>query len=204
MSEIKILIVDDHQLFGLGLKELLLKQTDYQIIGPLKELNEINSTIQTQSPQLILLDINLAGINGIDLGKKLKVDFLHLKIIMLTMYEHAAFLQNAKDVDMDGYLLKDCDFNELLQGINAVLKGGTCFMKIKGEQFPILKDAFGDKLKLSEREIEISKEICNGLNNNEIAEKLRLSFHTIKTHRKNIYTKLGISHVTELKDILKL
>lgn len=204
MSEIKILIVDDHQLFGLGLKELLLKQTDYQIIGPLKELNEINSTIQTQSPQLILLDINLAGINGIDLGKKLKVDFLHLKIIMLTMYEHAAFLQNAKDVDMDGYLLKDCDFNELLQGINAVLEGGTCFMKIKGEQFPILKDAFGDKLKLSEREIEISKEICNGLNNNEIAEKLRLSFHTIKTHRKNIYTKLGISHVTELKDILKL
>jgi|GWRWMinimDraft_6_1066014.scaffolds.fasta_scaffold02383_2 DNA-binding NarL/FixJ family response regulator len=204
MSEIKILIVDDHQLFGLGLKELLLKQTDYQIIGPLKELNEINSTIQTQSPQLILLDINLAGINGIDLGKKLKVDFLHLKIIMLTMYEHAAFLQNAKDVGMDGYLLKDCDFNELLQGINAVLEGGTCFMKIKGEQFPILKDAFGDKLKLSEREIEISKEICNGLNNNEIAEKLRLSFHTIKTHRKNIYTKLGISHVTELKDILKL
>ena len=204
MSEIKILIVDDHQLFGLGLKELLLKQTDYQIIGPLKELNEINSTIQTQSPQLILLDINLAGINGIDLGKKLKVDFLHLKIIMLTMYEHAAFLQNAKDVGMDGYLLKDCDFNELLQGINAVLEGGTCFMKIKGEQFPILKDAFGDKHKLSEREIEISKEICNGLNNNEIAEKLRLSFHTIKTHRKNIYTKLGISHVTELKDILKL
>ena len=204
MSEIKIIIVDDHQLFGLGLKELLLKQTEYQIIGPLKELNEINSTIQTQSPQLILLDINLAGINGIDLGKKLKVDFLHLKIIMLTMYEHAAFLQNAKDVGMDGYLLKDCDFNELLQGINAVLEGGTCFMKIKGEQFPILKDAFGDKLKLSEREIEISKEICNGLNNNEIAEKLRLSFHTIKTHRKNIYTKLGISHVTELKDILKL
>ncbi len=203
MSEIKIIIVDDHQLFGLGLKELLLKQTDYHIFGPLKELNEINSTIQAQSPQLILLDINLAGINGIDLGKKLKVDFLHLKIIMLTMYEHAAFLQNAKDVGMDGYLLKDCDFDELLQGISAVLKGGTCFMKIKGEQFPVLKDAFGDKHKLSEREIEISKEICNGLNNNEIAEKLRLSFHTIKTHRKNIYTKLGISHVTELKDILK-
>ncbi len=203
MSEIKIIIVDDHQLFGLGLKELLLKQTDYHIFGPLKELNEINSTIQAQSPQLILLDINLAGINGIDLGKKLKVDFLHLKIIMLTMYEHAAFLQNAKDVGMDGYLLKDCDFDELLQGISAVLHGGTCFMKIKGEKIPVLKDAFGAKHKLSEREIEISKEICNGLNNNEIAEKLRLSFHTIKTHRKNIYTKLGISHVTELKDILK-
>ena len=203
MSEIKILIVDDHLLFGLGLKELLLKQTNYQILGPLKELNEIYSTIQAQSPQLILLDINLNGVNGIDLGKKLKADFPRLKMIMLTMYEHSVFLKNAKDAGMDGYLLKDCDTKVFLKGISDVLQGGTCFMEIRNEQIFVLKDTFGDKLKLSDREIEIATEICNGLNNNEIAEKLCLSFHTIKTHRKNIYTKLRISHVTELIEILK-
>lgn len=203
MPKIKILIIDDHMLFGLGLKELLLKQTDYEIFGPLKHINEINAEIQSKMPKLLLLDINLNGINGIDLGKKLKSDFPYLKIILLTMYEHATFLKQAKDAGLDGYLLKDSDSNVLINGIETVLNNGNCFLKIENENMFIIKDNFGDKHKLSEREIEIAEKICQGLNNNEIAEQLNLSYHTIKTHRKNIYTKLEISHVTELIEILK-
>lgn len=203
MQNIKILIVDDHLLFGLGLKELILKETDYKVIGPVKNLNEIISTIQSDSPDVVLLDINLNGINGIELGKKLKNEFRNIKIIILTMYEHAVFLKQAKECEMDGYILKDSDPNVLFNGIQSVLEGGSCFLKILDEKSSQKMNGFGDKYHLSEREFEVANEICKGLNNNEIAEKLNLSYHTIKTHRKNIYTKLSVSNVPELIETLK-
>jgi DNA-binding NarL/FixJ family response regulator len=204
MPKSRIIIIDDHQLFGLGLKELLLKQENYEVFGPFRNIHEINSAIQTYDPMLLLLDINLNGINGLELGKKLKVDYPNLKIIMLTMYEHVVFLKQSKDFGLDGYLLKDSEPRVLIGGINTVLNGGNCFLEIAEAPNDEMKDAFADKHKLSEREIEISCEICKGLNNNEIAEKLCLSYHTIKTHRKNIYSKLKISHVTELIEILNI
>ncbi len=204
MPKSRIIIIDDHQLFGLGLKELLLKQEIYEVFGPFKNIHEINSAIQTFDPMLLLLDINLNGINGLEMGKKLKEDYPKLKIIMLTMYEHAVFLKQSKDFGMDGYLLKDSEPHVLINGINTVLGGGKYFLEIVERANDMMKDAFADKHKLSEREIEISHEICKGLNNHEIAEKLCLSYHTIKTHRKNIYNKLKISHVTELIEILNI
>jgi len=203
MNNSKILIVDDHLLFGLGLKELLAKQETFTVFGPLKELNEINAAIHANGIELLLLDINLNGTNGIDLAKHIKSDFPQLKIIMLTMYEHAVFLKQAKEMGLDGYLLKDCDSEILINGITTVMLGGKCFLNIENKQYSVAKDSFGEKLKLSDREIEIAQQICKGLNNAEIAEKLILSYHTIKTHRKNIYTKLGISNITELIEILQ-
>ena len=158
--------------------------------------------LKNYDPKLLLLDINLNGINGIDLGKRLKEDYPKLKIIMLTMYEHAAFLKQSKEFGLDGYLLKDSEPHVLINGINTVLGGGKYFLEIVETANVLMKDAFADKHKLSEREIEIGHEICKGLNNHEIAEKLCLSYHTIKTHRKNIYNKLKISHLTELIEIL--
>jgi DNA-binding NarL/FixJ family response regulator len=203
MQKIKILIVDDHLLFGLGLKELLLKESGYEVTGPVTDLNEITSIIQSISPHVILLDINLNGLNGIQLGKKLKSEFGNIKIIILTMYEHAVFLKQAKESKMDGYLLKDSDPNVLFNGIQSVLEGGSCFLKIVDDKSSQKMNVFGDKYHLSERELEVANEICKGLNNHEIAEKLNLSYHTIKTHRKNIYTKLSVSNVPELIEILK-
>jgi DNA-binding NarL/FixJ family response regulator len=203
MHKIRILIIDDHLLFGLGLKELIQKESNYEVIGPVKEPNEIISTIHSLLPHVVLLDINLNGVNGIELGNKLKSEFENLKIIILTMYEHTVFLKQAKDLKMDGYLLKDSDSKVLLNGIQSVLEGGSCFLKIRNEKSSEKIRGFGDKYHLSERELEVANEICKGLNNNEIAEKLNLSYHTIKTHRKNIYTKLCISNVPELIEILK-
>jgi DNA-binding NarL/FixJ family response regulator len=99
--------------------------------------------------------------------------------------------------------LKDCDSEILINGITTVMLGGKCFLNIENKQYSVAKDSFGEKHKLSNREIEIAQQICKGLNNAEIAEKLILSYHTIKTHRKNIYTKLGISNITELIEILQ-
>ncbi|MBK9225335.1 MAG: response regulator transcription factor [Flavobacterium sp.] len=135
-----------------------------------------------------MLDINRSGVNGLDLGKKIKMDYPNLKIIILTMYEHAVFLKQSKEYGMDGYLLKDSEPLVLISGINNVLKGEKAFLIIEGDTVNNIKDDFAAKNKLSEREIEICHQICKGLNNHEIAEKFFLSYHTVKP-QKNIYQK---------------
>ena len=196
----KIIIADDHQLFGNGLKELLQKDKLFEVHGPIKQEEEIKQAIAELRPEVLLLDINLNGINGIELGKILKQDFPDLKIIIITMYENMSFLNQSKEANLDGYLLKDCETADLLNGIKQVLKGGTCFTKIEGVFFEdeTFKDSFLEKYNITEREMEIMTHLKNGKTNDEIAQRLYVSFHTVKTHRKNIYNKLGINNLAEL------
>lgn len=205
MPKHQLLIIDDHYLFGEGLKELLSKQKELHIEGPEKDVKRIESMLSQNTPELILMDINLSGLNGIELGAKIKEDYPDIKIIILTMYDQKTFFKQAQEAKMDGYLLKDCDSAILLKGIFEVLKGGTYFYEITDTKSHYLpeNDDFANKYKLSERELEIIKHICNGLNNKQIAETISLSYHTVKSHRKNIYFKLGISHITELIELMK-
>ncbi|WP_341226190.1 response regulator transcription factor [uncultured Arcticibacterium sp.] len=198
----KILIADDHQLFGNGLKELLQKDSLYEVHGPIMHEDEIKHTISDLRPHVLLLDINLNGINGIQLGKVLKSNFPDLKIIIITMYENLTFLAQSKEAELNGYLLKDCETSELLNGIREVLNGGTCFVEMENDFFEseTFKDSFLEKYNITEREMEIMNHLKNGRTNEEIAKRLFLSFHTVKTHRKNIYNKLGVSNVAELID----
>jgi DNA-binding NarL/FixJ family response regulator len=200
----KILIADDHQLFGNGLKELLQKSGNFEVFGPIKEEEEIKQALLIIRPSILLLDINLGGINGIELGTVLKKDFPDLGIIMLTMYENARFLSQSIKANLDGYLLKDCETKELVAGIDKVLKGEKCFIKIASEpdENKQFKDNFLTKYNITERELEIINHLKNGETNEEIAKKLTLSFHTVKTHRKNIYLKLSVSNLAGLIDFL--
>lgn len=197
----KILIADDHKLFGEGLKELLRKQGDFMPYGPEKEKYAIEEAISEINPKVLLLDINLGKFDGLELGKDLKIAFPYLKIIMLTMYENEKMLRLSKHYGMDGYLLKDCETSVLLTGIRTVIAGGSYFVEFKDEsknETGLASDSFLGQYQLSERETEIIQQIIKGLNNQEIAELLNLSFHTVKTHRKNIYLKLDVSNVAEL------
>lgn len=197
----KILIADDHKLFGEGLKELLRKQGDFMPFGPEKERYAIEEAISEINPKILLLDINLGKLDGLELGKDLKVAFPYLKIVMLTMYENEKMLNLSKLYGMDGYLLKDCETSVLLAGIRSVLAGGTCFVEFDKEMESIQykpSDQFLVQYQLSEREIEIIHYLKKGISNQEIADIIHLSYHTVKTHRKNIYLKLGVGNVAEL------
>ncbi|SOE19662.1 DNA-binding response regulator, NarL/FixJ family, contains REC and HTH domains [Spirosomataceae bacterium TFI 002] len=197
----KILIADDHKLFGEGLKELLRKQGDYMPFGPEKEKYAIEEAISEINPKVLLLDINLGKLDGLELGKDLKVAFPYLKIIMLTMYENEKMLKLSKLYGMDGYLLKDCETKVLLNGIKTVIDGGSYFVEFEAEpkyEMSTALDSFLAQYQLSDREVEIIDHLVKGLNNQEIAEILNLSYHTVKTHRKNIYLKLDVSNVPEL------
>lgn len=199
---IKILLVDDHHIFNDGLKSLINEQQNMTVCGQVSQARDVFGSIEQQRPDLILLDINLQGSNGIDLGKKILYSFSDLKIIVLTMYNQPKLLEETKKVGLHGYLLKDATTAKLLEGIQIVISGGTYFDKAvtnpaQNSENPFI-DNFAQRLNLTFREIEIIRLIKVGFTNEQIAEKLNLSFFTVKTHRKNIHFKLKLNNVAEL------
>lgn len=199
---IKILLIDDHKIFNDGLKSLLNEQPDFTVCAQVFQAKDVFFTIQSHNPDLIILDINLQGINGINLGKKIVADSPTTKVMVLTMYNQPKLLEEARQAGLHGYLLKDVTTPELLKGIRSILSGDVCFDNKVAKAEILTVDPFGDdfarRLNLTFREVEIIKLIKEGLTNEQIAERLGVAFFTIKTHRKNIYFKLGINNVAEL------
>lgn len=198
----KILLIDDHHIFNDGLKRLINEQPDLEVSGQVYHTKDVFFAIENNRPNLILLDINLQGSNGIDLGKKIIELYPLIKIIVLTMYNQPKLLEETNKVGLHGYLLKDTTTEKLLKGIKTVLSGGTYFDKavtsFNQNKDNTFTDDFAQKLNLTFREIEIISLIKQGLTNEQISERLNLSFFTIKTHRKNIHFKLGLTNVAEL------
>ena len=200
-SPARVLLIDDHRLFNDGLKSLLDTQPDLTVCGQVFSATDALATVHRLTPQLVLLDVNLQGSNGIDLGRQLLHHFTGLQVILLTMYNQPKLLDEARRAGLHGYLLKDATTDQLLTGIRTVLNGGTFF--VLNEPDPNTSDnRFGDdfarRLSLTFREVEIIRLICQGLSSEQIAERLNLSVETIKTHRKNIHFKLGINKVADL------
>ncbi|MDB5241104.1 MAG: DNA-binding response regulator [Spirosoma sp.] len=163
---------------------------------------DVFPAIQRTNPHLILLDINLQGTNGIDLGRTIIRDFPLIRVLIVTMYDQPKLLDEARRIGLHGYLLKDATTAELLRGIRTVLAGSTYFDSSLQRQVSPGTDPFGDdfaqRLNLTFREVEVIRLIKEGLNNDQIADRIHLSVETVKTHRKNIHFKLGISKVTDL------
>jgi len=197
----KILLVDDHQLMSDGLKGLLEKQPDFVVCGQVFEAPAVLPAVHSLQPNLVLLDINLRGTNGIDIGRKILTDFPVVKVLILTMYNQTKLLDETRRAGLHGYILKDSSTTDLISGIRAVLSGGRAFDK-RVQQDDTHEDAFGDdfawRLNLTFREVEIIRLICDGLTTEQIADKLHIAATTVKTHRKNIHSKLGITNVVDL------
>lgn len=199
IPKIKIILVDDHQLFNDGLKSLLSSESNLTIVRQLFEGKNVLREIQKYTPEILFLDINLPDYNGIDLSKEILQDFPLLKIILLTMYADEKMLKEGKKVGVHGYILKNSSKQELLAGISAVMKGMYYFDDKVIKQFvEIRKDDLSKKYALTGRETEIIRLVMKGLDSYQIAESMNLSYFTIKTHRRNIHFKLGTSSTAEL------
>ncbi len=198
----RVLLIDDHRLFNDGLKSLLNDQPGLTVCGQVFQASDALPAIQRTNPNLILLDVNLQGANGIDLGKTIVSHYSGLRVLMLTMYNQPKLLDEARRAGLHGYLLKDATTTELLRGIWAVLTGISYFDPAITTATPPTGDSFGDdfarRLNLTFREVEIIRLIREGLSTEQIAGRIHLSIETVKTHRKNIHFKLGISKVTDL------
>jgi DNA-binding NarL/FixJ family response regulator len=201
MTNIKLMIADDHKLFREGLKALLAVTEDIEIIGEAEDGDSALKKSRELEPDVILMDINMPGLNGIRVTEQILAKQPRVRIIMLTMLDDDASIFHAMRAGARGYLLKGADSEEVLSVIRAVAEGQALFgPAIAARLMNYFKElstapAVADTPfpELTERELDVLRLIAQGLNNQEIAQKLVLSHKTVRNHITNIFSKLQVA-----------
>jgi DNA-binding NarL/FixJ family response regulator len=207
MGEIKIILVDDHQIVRDGIKSLLANSVNIEIIDEAENAYELFDLLKKKKPNIILMDISLPSMSGIEIAKILSSDYPRIKILMLSMYTSEDFIFNALKAGVSGYLPKNITREELVLAINEVYKGREYFSKSISDT--ILKSYINNaKLNsrnsneglesLTLREKEILRYVAEGFNNSDIVERLNISIRTVETHKTNIMKKLKLHNIVEL------
>jgi DNA-binding NarL/FixJ family response regulator len=192
----KILIADDHRIVATGVQAIFETKDDYSVVGVVENGLEVFEFLKEKTTDIVIMDINMPKMNGIVCTRKLKKKYPEIKVIILTMYNQKQFIRELWDVGADGCVLKSNTGKDLLTAINRVLSGQTYFDRMNDFVNPAGKEP--NNHKLSEREIEVIGLVAEGLTSKEIAQRLFISEHTVKTHRKNIFRKLEVKHTDEL------
>ncbi len=186
-----IILADDHPVFTGGLAAIIDKEPDMTVVNIVHNGTTLLHTLREQKADLILLDINMPGINGLDLLEKIRQYYQKLKVIMLSTYAEPHLVEKAEKAGADGYVVKSSDIPELLGALRSVSSGEKSFPVVRRNSAGN-DDGFSKQFFLTRREKEIIGLIGKNLTNQQIAEQLCLSIYTVETHRKNIMEKLGI------------
>lgn len=195
MTTIKLAITDDHKMVLKGIESMLENTSKIKVVGTYENANETIENIEKDNPDVLLLDINLPDINGIDLCKQLVKKYPNLKIIALTNFDDISFTKRMLKNGAHGYLLKNTDKLEILEALKTVLSGELYIQKDIQRKLlnQTTKKTVDNRLKpnLTRREQEVLIAISEELTTQEISEKLFISPKTVETHRMNIMSKLG-------------
>ena len=201
MSKIRILLADDHRLFREGLRRLLDLEEDIKVIGEAKDGVEAVKLALESVPDIILLDINMPGLNGGQVVKKLNEENCNPKILVITAYDDEENVLTLSSSGINGYILKSSGMSDLLTAVRLVNSGGSYIdPKVAGKFFSSFRK-HRDKEKivepLTQRERDVFLLLSQGFNNQEISEKLVLSEKTVKNHVSHLLKKLGLNDRTQ-------
>lgn len=199
-SKTKIIIADDHQMLVDGIKSLLKGEKKLEVIGVANNGSVALELIEKNQPDILLTDINMPVMSGVELTKKVRTKFPKIKIIALSMFGDQHAITEMLDAGVSGYILKNTGKEELLNAIQKVIDGGVFYSREVSDQ---MMRSLTDKSKseaaiLTTREIEIVKLIAKECSNIKIAEELFISERTVETHRKNIFRKTNTKSVVGL------
>ncbi|NBI42007.1 response regulator [[Haemophilus] felis] len=189
---IDVLIIDDHPLMRKGIRQLLELETHFNIVGDVGSGSEgINLALQIQ-PDLIILDLNMKGLSGLDTLEILRSEGVDARIVVLTVSDAKSDIFALVDAGADGYLLKDTEPDILLQQINALARGEVVFSD-SVKQALLDRSSSSPPLDcLTEREIGVLRLVATGLSNKQIANQLFISEETVKVHIRNLLRKLNV------------
>ncbi|RKD89869.1 response regulator transcription factor [Mangrovibacterium diazotrophicum] len=201
-STCKIMLVDDHTLFRNGLRILLNTIDKYEVAGEAANGQEFLELLETEVPDIVLLDIEMPVMDGIAAANLALEKYPDLKIITLSMYGEEDYYYKMVDAGVKGFLLKNSDMNEVKTAIETVYEGGNYFStELLQNLVNSLRTSSKNRepqAELSEREIEILILICQGFSNQEIADQLFISKRTVDKHRANILEKSECKNTAQL------
>lgn len=194
----RILVADDHSLFRDGLVSLL-EAGGYEVVGQAGDGQEAVDKARALNPDLVLLDINMPRMTGLEALRQIKSGLPRAKVVMLTVSEEDAHLLEAIRSGADGYLLKHLNANEFLEMLQGVERGEAAISRsMTGRLFKHVAQPPDEvEIILSEREVEVLRLVAAGKSNREIAQQLSVSENTVKFHLRNILQRLGVSNRAE-------
>ncbi len=207
MAPIRLLIADDHQMLLDGIRALLRDTEDILVVGEASNGADVISFVEKQTVDVILMDINMPVMNGIETTAYIVKHFPVIRVIALTMHSERSFITRILKAGAAGYVLKNTGKQELLSAIHKVASGETYFSNevasVMMEQYMPQSSSrrIGSEPsihELTKREVEILRLIAQEMTNNEIAERLFISTYTVETHRKNLIRKIGVKNTAGL------
>ncbi|MBQ5559626.1 MAG: response regulator transcription factor [Lachnospiraceae bacterium] len=199
MQQVSVVIVDDHVMVREGIKQLLEMDGDIRVIGEASDGEEGIKVFESTDPDVILLDVNMPKMNGLEVLQHIKETGIKRKVLILTIHNEVEYLLKAIEIGVDGYVLKDSELAVLRKAIFSINDGNTY---IQPSLAPLLKQKLQEPADLNDdgltkREIEVLKLIAQGLYNKEIADTLSISEKTVKNHVSNIFRKINVSDRTQ-------
>lgn len=215
-KKIRLLLVDDHPLVREGLRSCLIQEKNFEIAGEAADGEEAIRQTKSLLPDIVLLDLSMPGMNGLEAARILTKTAPKSKILILTMHDNKEYVRRMVATGVQGYVLKDSSPAELVAAITAVHRGETYFSKQISQAVmsdyvkTVRTKTKKGEVELSQRESEVLILITEGLSNKEIAKRLFVSVRTVETHRERIIRKLDIHTVAGLtryaltKGIVKL
>ena len=201
---IRILLADDHGIIRQGLRSLLEKQSDMEVVGEAEDGQKALALVRQLVPDIVIMDITMPSINGVDATRQITAEFPHVKVIALSIHSNKRFVSDMLKAGASGYILKECLFDELIQSIQAVVDGNTYLSpRITG----VIVDDYVERLSkprvpqplaLTEREHQVLQMIAEGKSIKEIALSLHLSVKTVELNRRQIMQKLNAHTIADL------
>ena len=190
---VRVLLVDDHELFRQGMANLLNQQPDIQIVGDAGDGLEAHHRAVALKPDLILLDINMPGVDGLEALQLIRADLPETTVVMLTVHDEDEKLFKAIRAGAQGYILKNTPSTEFLQMCRQALRGEAALSpRLAGRILKEFAREPGEASPLTLRQTEVLSYASEGLTDREIAQRMWLSVHTVKSHMRNILAKLHV------------
>jgi DNA-binding NarL/FixJ family response regulator len=205
MPKARVLLVDDHVVVRQGLKALFADEPDIEVVGEADNGREAIDCLTEVKPNVVLMDISMPGLNGIEATRQIQQRYPHINVVVLSMHANEEYVFQVLQAGAAGYVLKQSDSLEVLTAIRAAVAGGSFLSP------PISRTVIEDYLRRAEarhhdpveeqlttREREVLQLLAEGLPNRDIAAELSISIKTVETHRSNMMNKLKVSNKTEL------
>jgi DNA-binding NarL/FixJ family response regulator len=199
MEKITVMVVDDHPTFREGLASLLREEADIDVVGTLEDGLQALEIARSQKPEIVVMDISMPGLNGIEAAKQIREISPDTAILMLSAFNYPTYVMTSLKAGAAGYLTKDTPLDKIVSAIRMIHSGGSVFdLKVAGK---ILNRMASGKLETSPelhpRELQILDLAAQGKVNKEIGNQLSISERTVQTHLVNIFRKLGVNSRTE-------
>ena len=201
MEKLNVLIADDHTLFAEGVALILKELPFVNVVGKVGNGLEVLRFLNGNKVDVVMMDINMPVMNGVDALREIKKANVHMKVVILSMHNEQQTIVNIMKEGADGYLLKTADLLEFRAALELVNNGGQYFSNEVTKAL-IQQSSKDSRIEgfdiLSTRELDVIREVAAGYSNNEIAERLFISVRTVETHRKNIMGKLELKNMAAL------